>query len=83
MLRLTTIQPNWLRIINLDRIRRRVGIRSLDGHEPRKYARHVAGLGDGHAGLGEGGLRDGVVVGCELELHHVACGGFYVVGCEC
>lgn len=80
MCRLRTIQPHWRHARNLDGIGRFVYIACCDKVEAGEDACYVGSdVADGLAGLGEGGLRDGVVGWVELELHHVAYGCYDVV----
>lgn len=78
---LRAINPNRVRGVDHDRVRRRCRRAARHGHETAVET-SCAGCvhGDGLARLREGGLCHGVVVGRELELHHVADGGFDVVG---
>lgn len=81
MLGLRAVDPYWRRVVDHDGICWRCRGRSRHRHEARVETR-CAGLvqSDRLAWLGEGGLRDGVVVGRELELHHVADVRLDVVG---
>lgn len=80
MLSLTTIEPHGCSGVYHHGVSRGGSGGSSDGHEAGVDAGEVGVHGDGLAGSVEGGLRDGVVVGGELELDHVADGGFDVVG---
>lgn len=74
MLSLRTIQPQWRRIIHLDRERRKHAL--LDArssrHEARVEPRSVAVRGGRLARRVKGRLRDCVVAGVELELDVLA-----------
>lgn len=66
MLRLSTIIPDRLRVLDQDRIGLRPVIRRVaDGHEPAEELLRVDG---GHARVREVGARDGVVLRVEREL---------------
>lgn len=81
MASLRAIDPDRRRAVNHNAVCRRRRGRGTDGHEARVEALGAGRVErDGLAGLRKGGLRDGVVVGRELELHHVADVGFDVVG---
>jgi len=80
MLPLRTIQPHGRRIVNCNRISRRHRRRRSYRHEARVDTRCVTVHSDRLAWVIEGGLRDSVVGGRELELHHVTDGGDDVVG---
>lgn len=80
MLSLTAVQPDWLRVVDHNSVSRGSCIRCLDGHEARVDTRYVASCRDGRTWLCKGGLCDGVVVGCELELYHVSHRSFDIVG---
>lgn len=73
MLSLRTIQPHWRRVVDHNGICRCRHLRSCHGHESR-IDTHCpwAVQSEGLAWLIEGGLRDGVVGGRELELYHVS-----------
>jgi hypothetical protein len=73
MLSLRTIQPDRRGVVDLNRICRRRLRRSSHRHESR-IDTHCAWAiqSDGLAWLIEGGLRDGVVGGRELELYHIS-----------
>jgi len=80
---LGAVQPHWRSVVHHNRICGCHLIGGLDGHVARVDARYVLhDVGDGHAWGVEGGLRDGVVHGRELELHHVSNLCLDVVGCE-
>ena len=81
MLRLRAIKPNRLRVVDRQRVHRR--LRARDGHEAGEEALHGRlHVVDGHARIRERRLHDGVVLGVELELHHRAGGRFEAVGRE-
>lgn len=80
MLALRAVDPHGGRAVDHDGVGGRGGRGGGDGHEARVEASRVGVQRDGLARLVEGRLRDGVVGGCELELHHVALGGDEVVG---
>lgn len=72
---LTAVQPERFGIIDPDRpcsCHLRTGRNS---HVTRPQAGDVAVESRWLAGLIEGALSDGVVLWCELELHHVTSGG--------
>ena len=70
---LGAINPNGRRVINQNSIRRRRRRARTNWHKTAVEASDVKGVeGDGLAGLREGGLGDGVVVGRKLELDEVA-----------
>lgn len=80
MLSLRAIQPHRCCAVNQHCICR---CRCAGGgyrHETRVDTGDVGVLCDRLAGSIEGGLCDGVVVGCKLELDHIADGGLDVVG---
>ncbi len=90
MLPRCTIKPHRLLILNRYGKSRYTIIPRLDGHMPRMDSRQVPSrvlsvgvVAEREAGCVEGGLGHGVVTDAELELDHVADGGFEVVGCEC
>jgi hypothetical protein len=81
VLALRAIDPDRRRVVNHNRISGRCRRGARYWHETAVETLRAWGVhGDRLAGLREGGLRDGVVVGRELELHKVADVGFDVVG---
>lgn len=80
MLALRAVQPEGRLARDHDGVGRHGGVGRGHGHEARPEASPNVGAGQGLAGRIEGRLRDGVVLGRELELHHVADGGFEVLG---
>lgn len=78
---LGAVHPDGSGVVDLDGIRG--GLSGALGNEleAREEALHGGVVvGDGLARLVEGRLRDGVVSGGELELHHVSYGGGHFVG---
>jgi hypothetical protein len=79
MLGLCAVDPHGRGGINEDSKSRDGRISRLNGHETREDACDAGVQGDRLAWVVEVGLYDRVVLGHELELHHVAFGGDDVV----
>ena len=81
MASLRAVEPDGRRVINHDCVCRCRGRGARYGHEARVETHCTRGVQrDRLAWLRKGGLCDGVVVGCELELHHIADVRLDVVG---
>lgn len=80
MLGLRAVDPHGRGGINEDSISRDLRIGRRNRHETGEDACDARVQGDRLAWVVEIGLRDTVVLGHELELHHVAFGGDDVVG---
>jgi hypothetical protein len=75
MLCLRAIDPHGRRVVDENSISGDAQISHQDGHEAREDACQVGVHADRLARVVEVGLRDGVVLGHELKLHHIAFGG--------
>ena len=81
MATLRAVEPDGRCVINHDGVCRCRGRGARYGHEARVETHRAWGVQrDRLAWLREGGLCNGVVVGRELELHHVADVRLNVVG---
>lgn len=75
MLALAAIIPKRHRILDHHRERWHLRIRCLHRHVAREEGRHIGHhVADGRARAAESGLHDGVVLGVEMPLYHVANG---------
>lgn len=85
MLALAAEHPHGLGVVNHDSVDRDHAhvCAGLNRLEARVHALHAGvDVGDGHAGVVEVGLSDGVVTGPELELNHGSRLGGDLIGPE-
>jgi hypothetical protein len=81
MLGFRTVDPHWFCVVDEDGVGWDGHVCGGDGHEAGEDAGYVGAVhADRLAGVVEVGLRDGVVLGHELELYHVTLGSGDVVG---
>ena len=79
MLGLRAVNPHGIGVIDQDGEGWNLSGIGGNGHESGEDTGDGGVQGDGLAWVVEVGLRDGVVLWHELELHHVACSGDNVV----